>query len=69
MIEFELKKHEYITLNNLLKFLGYVQTGGEANQRIENGEALVNNIVEKQKRKKLRVGDKILFQNKTIIIK
>jgi len=52
MIEFELKKHEYITLNNLLKFLGYVQTGGEANQRIENGEALVNNIVEKQKRKK-----------------
>jgi len=69
MIEFELKNHEYITLNNLLKFLGYVQTGGEANQRIENGEVMVNEVVEKQKRKKLRVGDKVKFSNNIILIK
>ncbi len=68
MIEFELKEHEYITLNNLLKFKAFVQTGGEANQRIENGEVMVNNIVEKQKRKKLRAGDKVVFQDKVIVI-
>ncbi len=68
MIEFELKKHDHITLNNLLKFLGFVQTGGEANQRIENGEVMVNNMVEKQKRKKLRPGDKVQFLNETVVI-
>jgi ribosome-associated protein len=69
MIEFELNNHEYITLNNLLKFMGFVQTGGEANQTIENGEVKVNNSVETQKRKKLRVGDKVQYLNKEVLIK
>lgn len=33
-MEFELIDHEYIQLNQLLKLLGFVETGGEANQRI-----------------------------------
>jgi ribosome-associated protein len=69
MIEFELKEHEFITLNNLLKLLNLVSTGGEANQRIVEGEVIVNNAVEKQKRKKLRVGDKVVFQKNTVIIR
>ena len=69
MIEFELQGHEFIPLNKLLKLLNLVQSGGEANQRIEEGEVMVNDAVEKQKRKKLRVGDKILFQSVTVIIK
>lgn len=69
MIEFELEGHEFIPLNKLLKLLGLVESGGEANQRIEDGEVIVNDAVEKQKRKKLRAGDKVVFNEKAIIIK
>lgn len=68
-MEFELIDHEYIQLNQLLKLLGLVETGGEANQRIVDGEAIVNKEVEYQKRKKLRPGDVVVFQKKSIVIK
>ncbi len=69
MIEFELQGHEFILLNKLLKILNLVQSGGEANQRIAEGEVMVNNAVEKQKRKKLRVGDKVVFLEKTVLVR
>jgi len=68
-MEFELIDHEYIQLNQLLKLLGLVDTGGEANQRIVDGEVKVNNAVEFQKRKKLRQGDVVLFNRQIITIK
>lgn len=68
-MNFELKDHEYIQLNQLLKLLGLVETGGEANQRIVDGEVIVNNETEYQKRKKLRPGDVVIFQKKSILIK
>ena len=67
-MEFELIDHEYIQLNQLLKLLGLVDTGGEANQRIVDGEIKVNNAIEYQKRKKLRKGDVILFNKQLIKI-
>lgn len=67
-MQFELIDHEYIQLNQLLKLLGLVDTGGEANQRIVDGEVKVNNKVEFQKRKKLRKGDSILFNEQMIKI-
>ena len=67
-MEFELIDHEYIQLNQLLKLLGLVDTGGEANQRIVDGEVVVNNEVEYQKRKKLRTGDMVKFQGQVIEI-
>ncbi|NVO01306.1 MAG: RNA-binding S4 domain-containing protein, partial [Bacteroidetes bacterium] len=45
MIKFDLEGHEFIELNKLLKILNFVQTGGEANIRIEDGEITVNNEV------------------------
>ena len=69
MIEFELQGHEFIPLNNLLKLLNLVQSGGEANQRIVEGEVKVNDMVETQKRKKIRIGDKVQFDKSTILIK
>jgi ribosome-associated protein len=68
-MEFELIDHDYIQLNQLLKRLGLVDTGGEANQRIVDGEVIVNSEIEYQKRKKLRSGDVILFDKKKITIK
>jgi ribosome-associated protein len=68
-MDFELIDHEYIQLNQLLKLLGLVETGGEANQRIVDGEVKVNNEVEFQKRKKLRPGDVVFFGKQEIVVK
>lgn len=70
MEEFKIQDgYEYIQLNQLLKMLGLVDSGGEANQRILSGEVKVNDAVELQKRKKLRPGDKIEFLGQFITIR
>ncbi len=66
--EFELTGHEFIELNKLLKFMGVVDTGGEANSVIDSGVVTVNDATETQKRKKLRKGDVIILENITIKI-
>lgn len=65
---FQLTDHDYIPLNNLLKVLHLVGTGGEAHIRIDNREVRVNGQIETQRRKKLRPGDVVEFQGKTIEI-
>ncbi|MCB8995099.1 MAG: RNA-binding S4 domain-containing protein [Bacteroidales bacterium] len=69
MRTFELKGKEYIELNKLLKVLNMVGTGGEANVRIDMGEVKVNEQIEKQRRKKLRNGDRVHYNKSIIIIK
>lgn len=65
---FTITDHDHIPLNNLLKVLNLVETGGEANSRITNRELKVNGQIETQKRKKLRPGDVVEFQKTTITI-
>ncbi|MBK8557525.1 MAG: RNA-binding S4 domain-containing protein [Lewinellaceae bacterium] len=65
---FDIKGQEFIQLNNLLKVLHLVGTGGEANMRIVSGEVMVNGKIEIQKRKKLRPGDTVLFLDNQILI-
>ncbi len=65
---FQLKDKDFIQLNQLLKFLSLVGTGGEAMVRISQGEVAVNGQVETQKRKKLRAGDVVLFAENQITI-
>ncbi len=60
--------NEYIHLNQLLKLLNLVESGGEANQVIVDGLVKLNNVVEIRKRKKLYSGDVILFQKVKIEI-
>ncbi|MDD2797426.1 MAG: RNA-binding S4 domain-containing protein [Bacteroidales bacterium] len=69
MKEFDLEGREFIELNKLLKILRWEGTGGEANVSITEGDVFVNEAVEIQKRKKLRVGDIVRFRNNTIKIK
>lgn len=45
---------EYIQLNQLLKALGWVENGGDANEAIENRMVKVNGEVELRKRNKIR---------------
>lgn len=65
---FSLREHDHIPLKNLLKVLNLVETGGEANLRITNGEVRVNGSTETQKRKKLRPGDLVEFEQHQITI-
>ena len=65
---FQLDGQDHIQLNNLLKLLHLVGTGGEAHIRIDNGEVRVNGAVETQRRKKLRIGDEVVFGKITISI-
>jgi ribosome-associated protein len=68
MLEFNLEGHPFIELNKLLKMLNLAESGGEANYLISEGIVLVNGIVELQKRKKLREGDVVEFENQKISI-
>lgn len=60
--------YEFIQLNQLLKLLNFVESGGEANQVITDGLVKVNNVIDTRKRKKLIPGDVVQFQNKKIEI-
>lgn len=68
MTEFQINQDEYIQLNQLLKLLGLVESGGEANSVIMAGEVSVNGSTELQKRKKLRAGDVVGFDQEQIKI-
>jgi ribosome-associated protein len=64
MENFKLKEgEEYIELKDLIKLLGWVGTGGEAKFRIDNQEVKVNGEIETQRRKKIRIGDIVMFDN------
>ncbi len=48
---------EYIKLQDLLKFSGAVDTGGEAKELIQSGQVKVNGEVCTMRGRKLRPGD------------
>ena len=68
MEDFKLENQEYIQLNQLLKAAGLVGTGGEAMIRISDGDVKLNGTVETQKRKKIRIGDRVEYLTNTINI-
>ena len=55
-------------LDQFLKFIGIVQTGGEAKLIIKSGKILVNGIVESRRGRKLFDGDQVFFANETYIV-
>lgn len=52
---------EFIKLQDLLKFANLVESGGEAKERIQDGEAVVNGEICTQRGKKIRPGDDVVF--------
>lgn len=57
---------EFIKLQDLLKFANLVETGGEAKERIQAGEVLVNGEPCLQRGRKLRPGDQVCFAGETL---
>lgn len=68
MIEFHLAG-EFIPLIQLLKATNVVQTGGEAQIRVSDGEVKCNGEVEYRKRFKVKRGDVVEFGDYKIIVK
>lgn len=52
-------RDDMIRLGQLLKLAGVVQEGSEARAMIENGEVLVNGVVELRRGRQVRPGDEI----------
>ncbi len=68
MQEFQIKGADYIQLNQLLKAIGIVFSGGEAKMLIHEGAVRVNNEIEKRVRKKIVKGDVVKVGQHTITI-
>ena len=65
MIEFKLNG-EFIPMIQLLKAAGLVQTGGEAQIVVTEGEVKYNGAVDYRKRLKVKQGDIVEFNGETI---
>lgn len=61
-------KGEYIQLNQLLKVLGWCDSGAMANALIDDEQVKVNGVVELRRRNKIFPGFKVEFDNKAITV-
>ena len=61
-------KTEYIKLDALLKFAALAASGGEAKTVIAEGLVSVNGEVCTMRGKKLRAGDRVEFDGRTVAI-
>jgi ribosome-associated protein len=61
-------KGEYIQLNQLLKVLGWVEDGAEANMVIDDGRVKVNGETELRRRNKIYPGMVVGFEGKSMMI-
>jgi ribosome-associated protein len=69
MERYNIKIHtEFIKLQDLLKFAGAVETGGDAKLIIQEGRITVNGAICTMRGKKLRPGDKFEFMGQTYLI-
>jgi ribosome-associated protein len=59
---------EFIKLQDLLKFANLVESGGEAKERIQCGEASVNGGVCTMRGKKIRPGDVVSFDGAELTV-
>lgn len=60
---------EYIKLEALLKYAGLAETGGEAKLLIQDGQVSVNGQVCTMRGKKLRGGDTVTLEGRTILVR
>ena len=66
MEKFELAGREFIELNNLLKVLVWVESGGRAKALIGEGKVSVNGAVELRKRCKIYAGMGVEFMEQMV---
>ena len=62
-------REEFIKLGQALKAAGFVESGVEAKEVIQDGLVFVNGEVDTRRGRKLYEGDVVSFENQTIEIK
>ena len=60
---------EFIKLDAFMKLAGAVRSGGEAKQRVQNGEIQVNGEICTQRGKKLRDGDRVQIDGRQYMVR
>lgn len=60
---------EYIKLQDLLKLAGLTYTGGEAKVMVQEGLVTVNGEVCTMRGRKIRPGDTVEFESKTLEVR
>ena len=61
-------RDEFIKLGQVIKAAGFVESGVEAKEVIQEGLVLVNGEVDTRRGRKLYEGDVVSFENQTIKI-
>jgi ribosome-associated protein len=61
-------KTDFIALNQLLKAIGWAETGGHAHELIDSGAVMVDGVIELQRRKKIRAGMVVSCEGNTVQI-
>ncbi len=59
------ERESAIRLDQYMKLVGMVMSGGEAKHLIQEGQVLVNGVVETHRSKKLRPGDRVTLGART----
>lgn len=59
---------DHIQLDQLLKALGVVESGGAAHAAVEAGEVSVDGRIEQRKRAKLRAGQRVRYAGQEILL-
>lgn len=65
---FQLTK-EYIPLNQLIKLIGWTETGGQSHELIDQGFVFVDGEVETQRRKKIVKGMVVQIEDQIVEIR
>ncbi len=63
---FSLEGREFVTLNNLLKFQGWCESGGMAKQVIAAGEVNVDGEIERRKRCKIKADQIVSYADQSV---
>jgi ribosome-associated protein len=58
-----------LRLDHFLKREQATETGGDAKQAIQSGLVTLNGVVETRRKKKLKVGDVVVFDGRELIVR
>ncbi|TKA58911.1 hypothetical protein MBOVa_7250 [Mycoplasmopsis bovis 8790] len=62
-------KNDFITIGQLLKKIGLIQTGGGAKFYLENNKVLINNKKPEGRNTKVKNGDLLIINSNIFIVK
>ena len=57
-----------IQLDQFLKLAGLVSTGGQAKVLIQSGEVRLNGVIERRRKKKIKVGDVVTLFGEEVTV-